>query len=212
MADQDAAAAATAETRPERGCNSCTLCCKVLEVKALAKPGGKWCPHCKIGTGCTIYEQRPYDCSAFSCGYLVLAELGEEWRPAVSHLVIMDTLSEEAINVAVDPERPDAWHRQPYYASLQAWARRAIVKQRRVVVHVRNRRIVILPDHAVDLGPVATDELICVIHEGTLPGREPTYEAYAVKREVWAKVSVETWFGKSKPALSEGFRQGRRIE
>lgn len=162
--------------------------------------------------GCSIYETRPFDCSAFICGFLTLPELGEEWRPAVSRLVIFDSLAEGAINVAVDPERPDAWRRQPYYASLQAWSRRALAKQRRVIVHVRGRRIAVLPDHAVDLGVVADDELICVVHKAAELGRDLSYEPYVVKRDIWAKVGFDVAQGKMKPALSEGFRPGRRLD
>ncbi len=31
----------------------------MLKIRELNKPGNTWCPHCKIGAGCTIYDSRP---------------------------------------------------------------------------------------------------------------------------------------------------------
>src|SRR3954464_14389856 len=167
---------------PVRGCDGCTLCCKVMGVQALGKPAGTWCQHCKTGVGCGIYETRPSDCSAFLCGFLLLPELSEEWRPAVSRLIISPLTLGNRINVDVDSARPDAWRRHPYYDSLKAWSKRTLAKAGQVVVRVNGRSIVVLPDHSVDLGVVAGDELIVVLPAAG--GMEPTHEAYAVKREL----------------------------
>src|ERR1700761_8952545 len=71
-----------------RSCGTCTLCCKVLYVESLAKPQGKWCESCTVGTGCRIYDTRPNECRKFLCGYLTVRELDESWRPSVSKLVV----------------------------------------------------------------------------------------------------------------------------
>ena len=52
-------------------CGSCGLCCKVMAIKELKKPGGTWCPHWEKGTGCTIYGTRPQECKDFNCIWLV---------------------------------------------------------------------------------------------------------------------------------------------
>lgn len=197
---------------PVRGCDGCTLCCKVMGVQALAKPAGKWCQHCKSGVGCGIYESRPSDCSAFLCGFLLLPELSEEWRPAVSRLIISPLTLGNRINVDVDPARPDAWRRQPYYASLKAWSKRTLAKAGQVVVRVNGRSIVVLPDHSVDLGVVADDELIVVL--AARGSTEPGHEAYAVKRDLWMTSGFEAVHGKMTPLPvgTDGFRSGRRIE
>ena len=59
------------------GCESCTLCCKLVGVKEIAKPPGKWCPHCAPGKGCGIYQERPAMCAAFQCLWLANHESDE---------------------------------------------------------------------------------------------------------------------------------------
>ena len=200
--------AGVAQPKTVRSCDGCTLCCKVMEVKAIAKPGGKWCPHCKTGAGCGIYETRPLACATYVCGYLTLPELGPEWKPALSRLIVPSMVTDGSIIVRVDPARPDAWRRQPYYGELQKWARQALSAQQRVVVYAGGHSIVILPDHAVDLGDVTPDELI-VIMSGT---SDHPYEAYAVKRDVWARVAPDLAARKAVVPNQEGFRAGRRLD
>ena len=63
-------------TAAGRECGDCTLCCKVMAIEQLAKPASAWCPHCKPGRGCRIYADRPAECRAFSCLWLVNDRLG----------------------------------------------------------------------------------------------------------------------------------------
>jgi len=84
-----------------RTCGSCGLCCKLPGVytapdqtPTLAKPPGQWCEHCKVGSGCQIYESRPQPCHNFDCLWLVHPEMAEELRPDRSH-VIMYGLTDE---------------------------------------------------------------------------------------------------------------------
>ena len=56
----------------QRVCGSCTACCKTHAVtlfKKIKKPG-QWCPHCEVGEGCLIYENRPDECKKFKCNWL----------------------------------------------------------------------------------------------------------------------------------------------
>jgi len=53
-----------------RLCGGCTACCKTHEIRALAKPPGHWCPHCRPGEGCVIYAERPEECRTFACLWL----------------------------------------------------------------------------------------------------------------------------------------------
>lgn len=84
-----------------RTCGTCSLCCKLPGVytlpeqtPALTKPPNQWCQHCKVGSGCGIYDNRPQPCRNFDCLWLVHPEMAEELRPDRSH-VIMYGLSEE---------------------------------------------------------------------------------------------------------------------
>ncbi len=66
-----------------RECGKCTVCCKVLAIDdpGLVKLPGVICPNCKTGSGCKIYETRPDPCQGFFCGWRVLPEINEKWRP-----------------------------------------------------------------------------------------------------------------------------------
>jgi hypothetical protein len=177
----DQASSSTPTPKLVRGCDGCTLCCKIFTVTELVKPGNEWCPHCIRGTGCGIYDRRPKDCAEFICGYLLMPNLGPEWKPAISHLVISSEFSEKRINIHVDQGRPDAWRKQPYYRMIKEWSRQALPRGEMVIVMLGLRCFVPLPDRDVDLGVVRGDQLI-VIGE-RLTGTGPVYEPYLVKRD-----------------------------
>jgi len=153
---------------PGRSCGTCTLCCKALEIAVLNKPPGVWCPNCKPGDGCMIYSDRPRECSSFFCDYLRNPELGEEWKPSHSKLVVASELDGNRIAVYVDPQRPNAWRQEPYYSRLKQWAEAAVPHRGQVLACVGRRTYVVFPDRDVDLGDVGRDELI-VTRERTTP-------------------------------------------
>ena len=109
-----------------RGCDGCTLCCKVMAIEALGKPQGTWCPNCAGRGDCAIYEARPAECRTFSCSYLVDPKLGPAWEPRRSRIVLVCEAGSNRIVAHVDPGRPDAWRRAPYYQQLKAWGRQAV--------------------------------------------------------------------------------------
>jgi hypothetical protein len=63
-------------------CGTCVVCCQWLDIESeeLSKKAGILCEHC-VGSGCGIYETRPQVCRGFFCGYRLISQLGEEWRP-----------------------------------------------------------------------------------------------------------------------------------
>lgn len=73
-----------------RSCESCTACCSFAPIRTpeLDKPANSLCLHCAQGQGCTVYAVRPQVCRGFYCGYFFLPELGEEWHPSRSGVVI----------------------------------------------------------------------------------------------------------------------------
>lgn len=143
-----------------RLCGSCTLCCKVLAIGELEKPQNQWCVHCDVGKGCNIYESRPRECSGFFCGYLNWPMAEAHWFPASSKMVIVSELEGQRIAIHVDPSRPSAWREEPFYSDIKEWAVHAAPDMVQVVVCIKNRAIVVLPDEDVDLGPIADDERI----------------------------------------------------
>ncbi len=150
----------TAPAVPGRQCGNCTLCCKVLEITELDKPRGEWCPRCSAGRGCLAYDARPDECRGFYCGFLKIPSLNELWRPSIAKLIVCVEPGNKAVFVQVDPDRPHAWKKEPYYAKLKEWARNAAPSRGQVVVKIGKRVIVILPDRDVDVGPVGDDEMV----------------------------------------------------
>jgi len=157
------AAIAGARTVPGRACGACMLCCKAVGVVEIAKPGGVWCPHCKSGTGCTIYQSRFASCRTFYCQWMMEKSLGPEWKPDRAKFVLVKSDAGRHLSACVDPGYPSAWRRSPYYEQLRQWAAEGL--QRFPNLHIVNAMIgshciLILPDRDVDIGDLASDEMI----------------------------------------------------
>ena len=131
-----------------RSCGSCSLCCKAVPIDKPPKSAGVWCVHHRAGKGCTIRATRPIICRAFYCGWMLTAELGEEWKPDISKFVLVWD-GRSSLIAYVDPDDPSAWKREPYYGVLKKWSTRA-----HVAIHVREQLTVILPDRDVELGVI----------------------------------------------------------
>jgi hypothetical protein len=150
---------------PGRSCGGCSLCCKLLRIDAFNKPSGNWCPHCKPGHGgCAIYENRPPECRTFYCLWLTSANLGAEWRPNKCKMVLQIEASGQRTAVHVDPGAPTVWRQEPFFRQLKELAVEAARNQQQVVVYIRDRTIVILPDKEVDLGIMQRGDHIMVRH------------------------------------------------
>jgi hypothetical protein len=147
----------------------------------LQKPQDIWCEHCDIGGGCRIYESRPEECRRFHCGFLTHPDLGEEWRPSASKIVLVAELDGRRLAAHIDKSRPAAWRSEPFYSKLKEWASVAAEDQRQVVVCVGARAIVILPDRDIDLGIIGPDELIVTQERRTPEGT--LLEAFKMKRD-----------------------------
>jgi hypothetical protein len=72
-----------------RACGTCTVCCYALPIDApeIQKLPGVVCENC-TGRGCRIYESRPTPCRKFFCGWWLLPQLDDEWRPDRSGVLI----------------------------------------------------------------------------------------------------------------------------
>jgi hypothetical protein len=145
-----------------RSCGDCSLCCKVMAIATIAKPPGSWCWHCKPPRGCTIYANRPQECETFNCLWLINPKLGEEWKPNRCKMVLVTDCGGKRLIAHVDPQQPDAWKRQPYYAMLKDWAQRSMSFRGQVIAAVGRQMYMIFPDRDVDLGIVGLDEFIVV--------------------------------------------------
>jgi hypothetical protein len=75
--------------------------------------------------------------------------------------------------VRVDPGDPSAWRREPYFGQLKEYAI-AEADRLRIVVYVKNRVIVILPNKEVDLGVMRPGDRLLVRETRTPNGRDWT--------------------------------------
>jgi len=119
-----------------RACNACTLCCRLPDIDHFDKPADEWCLHCVAGQGCSIYAERPSVCREFLCLWMTDHDLGEEWEPSRSHVMIYRQGPQ--ITVLADPDFPDVWRQDPYLPQLQSWAEEAARSGGYVIVFWRN--------------------------------------------------------------------------
>ena len=162
------------EPAPGRSCGSCTLCCKVYDVPALAKPAGSWCRHCKPGRGCGIHETRPDHCRSFHCLWMTQTWLGPEWKPEKAKMVLSVDPVTSFLFVQVDPGAANAWRTEPYYRNLKQWAAGGAAARRHVVVFHNKSATVVLPDRDVPVGPLGPGDRLVTRERQTADG--PTLE------------------------------------
>jgi hypothetical protein len=124
-----------------RTCGGCTLCCKLLPVRAMEKPANQRCRHAQHGRGCTIYADRPFDCRAWACRWVSDKPATEGMpRPDRAHYVVdimpdYVTLTEHAtgeryqigvVQVWVDPAWRNAWRTPALLAFMARQAEKRI--------------------------------------------------------------------------------------
>jgi hypothetical protein len=116
-----------------RECGDCQLCCKLLPVPPLGKPGGVRCKFQRHRKGCSVYHtpRMPPACGLWNCRWLVNNDCAELSRPDRAHYVldiapdyvtVRDGENGTPINIQVaqvwcDPDFPEA-HRDP---ALRRW-------------------------------------------------------------------------------------------
>jgi hypothetical protein len=185
-----------------RSCGDCSLCCKLPQIDELEKPEGVWCRHCAPRRGgCRIYDTRPTPCRVFYCSWMVDADVGPEWRPLTAKMVVYFEPAASRLSIRVVPEHPDAWRREPYYSQIKRWSRAAVEARQQVVVYIRRRVIVILPDKDVDFGDVELGDQIWVGARETPVGR--TWSAIKIPRDL-PQEQVSGWIASQMAAQAAG--------
>ncbi len=147
---------------PGRDCGTCTLCCKVYEVPAVASPIGQWCRHCLPGRGCGIHATRPDHCRAFHCLWMTTTFLGPDWKPEKAKFVLSVDPATRALLAQVDPGAPKSWLREPYYAQFKRWAREGLTDRRFVSGCGNHLAPLVLPDRDVAIGELTRDMRLVV--------------------------------------------------
>lgn len=153
-----------------RACGSCTLCCKVYDVAAVPKRADAWCPHCRPGRGCGIYETRPDQCRAFHCLWMTQTWLGPEWKPERAKMVLSVDPATNFLFVQIDPGAPNAWRGEPYYGNLKQWASGGTAGRRHVLVFHGKAATIVLPDRDVPLGTLGPGDRIVTRERRTPAG------------------------------------------
>jgi hypothetical protein len=164
--------ATVAEAAANKQCGDCAMCCKVMQIEALAKPKHTMCGHFRKGTGCTVYDTRPQACSQFVCLWLADPNMDAAWRPDRARFILW---GDKQLVVDVDPAYPDAWRREPYYSKLKQASdpRRSGAVQ----IVVRNGRevVILFPEADISLGPEQNRPIESGYRVGPR-GREPFAE------------------------------------
>jgi hypothetical protein len=124
-----------------RKCGGCTACCTMVAVELPEghKPANVRCRYLR-SSGCSIYRDRPEPCVYWSCRWLFDPETADLRRPDRAGYIVdpqfstimLDGKPIDAIQVYVDPARPDA-HQDP---ALRAYLAR-MAERFRVVAIVR---------------------------------------------------------------------------
>ena len=117
-----------------------------MGIYALDKPRGQWCEHAMPGRGCSIYADRPQECRSFSCLWLLDDNLGPEWKPEKSKMVLVADETGRRTMVHVDAAAPDAWRRAPYHQRLLELMQAGLPLGRLVFIVVGERTGLLLPD------------------------------------------------------------------
>lgn len=153
-----------------RSCDGCTMCCKVLAIPELEKPLQTWCSNCNIGSGCTIYDERPEPCRVFYCQYRRDPGLGEEWAPSKSKMVVDSEVENERLAIYVDESRKRAWREKPYYAQIMSWATALYRRGMHLLVWEGRDAIIVLPDREIPLGKVGPNRALRIQKQNTPQG------------------------------------------
>ncbi len=152
-------------------CGSCTLCCRLLEVREIDKPAGHACTHIdKQRGGCRIYAERPGACRSFECLWLQSQarpgqQMPAELRPDRSHVVfVMDAMVIPANEIDtetrelflhVDPDHPRAWQ-----AHLPSIAIRTFLNRGGTVhITIGDVQMMVRPDGEIVVGSEANRAL-----------------------------------------------------
>ena len=88
-----------------QGCDGCTLCCKLFEVKDLESSQNEYCRMCEPGVGCSIHSSRPDCCRIFQCCYSQMDKAGVELKPSKCGVVfekIADNLILASLDIPID--------------------------------------------------------------------------------------------------------------
>lgn len=155
---------------PAKSCGSCSLCCKLFDIDWLEKPkpAGKWCHHCKPGTGCSIWQVLPERCAQYYCIWRIDPALAPEWRPDRARFLLTHAHQDAPLAVILDDAAPDAHRKEPYWTALLKTAREHLEGRGTTIIVFRGKnRTLLFPDGEVAIPDgVALHEVVIERREG----------------------------------------------
>lgn len=137
-----------------------------MGIEELAKPQGRWCPHCLPGRGCKIYDERPPSCRIYSCTWLTSpAFVPEALKPDRTKVILGLDMGGSRLVAHVDVDNPLAWRREPMLSFLRGQAQRSGGGWH-VVVRLLDHTWLIAPEGAYDMGSVPPGAPYSIDHIG----------------------------------------------
>lgn len=91
--------------------------------------------------------------------YLTSPQLGEQWRPLASHMVIAHQPRVSRIVIHVDNQHSGIWMQEPYYGDIRRMAAAIYPKNGQVIVLDNGAATAVLPDRHKLLGPFSEDKV-----------------------------------------------------
>jgi len=159
-------AIAQGRAKTGRSCAGCSMCCRLLTAPEIPKLKNGWCQHCRPGHGgCGIYLNRPQVCRDYACVWLVNDQLGDEWRPDKSRIVV-DFVplanNNRILRFSVDPRCPNRWEEPRYLGKIRELALRCLKGELvghlagqmvLTVISLNDRWTIILPHRELPYAP-----------------------------------------------------------
>ena len=85
------------------------------------------------------------ECAVYYCDYRTVAHLGKEWRPVDCGMVMSYAPEARRVDIQVDPDRMDAWRKEPFFTQIKLIAENALRGQGYLIVWQGNEAIAVLP-------------------------------------------------------------------
>lgn len=148
-------------------CGLCTLCCELLPVREIGVKAFQGCSLRRTiihaaGPGCSIYPRRPHACRAWSCGWLMSPDLGDEYRPdrvgfvvdVMKDLVQVNGKDADAAQIWVAPGHEEDWQLPAAHATIQALLEQSTVVLWRIPPGTGARAFALDEDGGIGYTPV----------------------------------------------------------
>lgn len=152
-------------TTTQKTCGTCSICCKIVAVKDLAKPAHQWCVHNVPRKGCGIWGAHPEVCKVWQCGWILMPQLDDRWKPESCGFIIRTRFQIQQLVIDVEPSKPNSWRREPFLSTIHRWAQNSLATGQQIVVCIGRRQIAIFAEEDIDVGELPEGEEAVLAYE-----------------------------------------------